>query len=143
MLKHWNCYGDCSRTPPLNSSYLFLHVKGFLLTSYWNHVCPNPFNSNLFTSSLQHYLSAKFQSYYVNLCNKLLKLLSATCNPTKRPSIRARLRWSSCSLGRGTPDQQRAVAWRIGVKQADLTMKRKCSRGNAAAAMVSIIPAIV
>ena len=65
MLKHWNCYGDCSRKPPLNSSYLFLHVKCFLLTSYWNHVFPNPFNSNLFTSSLQHYLSAEFQSYYV------------------------------------------------------------------------------
>ena len=40
----------------------------------------------------------------------------------KGPSIRTRLRWSSCSLGRAKPNQQRA--WWFGEKRGgDLVLK--------------------
>ena len=58
-------------------------------------------------------------------CNNKLHLLIITISnmqSRKGPSIRTRLRSSSCSLGRAKPNQQRA--WRIGEKRGgDLVMK--------------------
>ena len=40
-----------------NSSYLFLHVKCFLLTSYWNHVLPQSLDVCAFQQQSVYILS--------------------------------------------------------------------------------------
>jgi hypothetical protein len=95
--------------------YFCMWSHFFDLTSNWNGVCPPKKPLSLSAATIWNVdstFSLLANSVYILKKNQAKKMQSS-----QGPSTRAPPCWSSCSLEGATPDQQHAIAWRIGEKK--------------------------